>query len=765
MNRHINIPLAVLAGTLIWTYAQPMASTAKSTITTSDNPLYKHHTEDLDSLVLPEITVTAIKQSPLCREATASSTISEATVERLDILSVRDAADIIPNFYVPDYGSRITSSIYVRGLGARIDQPAVGLNVDNVPILNKDAFDIDIDDITSIEMLRGPQSTLYGRNTMAGLINVTTLSPFRRQGVRAMLEYGSGNTWHASAGIYKKLTSQLGMSLNMGGGGTNGFFTNKATGEKCDNGHDMSGRWKTEWHPNADLTVLNAFSGSWVDQGGYPYEFVNTGEIAYSDPCSYKRTFLSDGLTVNLSAPHFILSSITSWQYLNDDMHLDQDFLPDDYFTLRQKRRENAITQDFVIKSKPGSGRYSWLAGVFGFYKDMNMDAPVTFLDYGITTLIEQHRNEANEYYPIRWNDRSFPLNSNFHYPTQGLAFYHRSELALDRWTLTAGLRMDCEHASLDYRSHCNTSYTIYERSEDGILNPLRTVPVDIDESGHLSLSFLELLPKLSVSYDFSDNGCQGNAYLSVAKGYKAGGFNTQMFSDVLQQRLMQMLGIGMTYNVEDIVSYKPEKSWNYEIGANWISSNRKYSGEAALFYIDCSDQQLTVFPDGLTTGRIMTNAGKTRSFGAELSVHAAPISALSITLSYGYTNAKFREFNNGKASYAGKYVPYSPTHTLFLSGAYTFALPLDFCESICIEANMKGTGKIYWDEANTLAQNFYLLAGASVTFQHPRYSLQIWGRNITDTKYSTFYFMSIGHQFLQRGLPCTTGVTLRINI
>ena len=69
----------------------------------------------------------------------------------MDILSVRDAADIIPNFYVPDYGSRMTSSIYVRGLGARIDQPAIGLNVDNVPILNKDAFDFDIDDIVATE--------------------------------------------------------------------------------------------------------------------------------------------------------------------------------------------------------------------------------------------------------------------------------------------------------------------------------------------------------------------------------------------------------------------------------------------------------------------------------------------------------------------------------------------------------------------------------------------------------------------------------------
>lgn len=721
--------------------------------------------EVLDTISLPEVTVTAIKHSPLFEEATASMTITSSTIEQMDILSIRDAADIIPNFYVPEYGSRITSSIYVRGLGARIDQPAVGLNVDNVPILNKNAFDLDIDDIASIEMLRGPQSTLYGRNTMAGLINVTTLSPFRWQGLKAMVEYGSGNTLHAGAGIYRKLLPELGMSLNIGAGSTSGFFTNNATGKKCDNSKDISGRWKTEWRPSAALSVLNTLFASRINQGGYPYEYVPTGEIAYNDTCSYKRTFISDGLTIQWQAPHFTLSSITSWQYLNDDMRLDQDFLPDDYFTLRQKQRENAITQDFIVKSRQTQSPYSWLTGIFGFYKGMTMDAPVTFLDYGITTLIEQHRNEANKYYPIRWTDRSFPLNSNFQYTTKGIAIYHRSELTLGQFVLTAGIRLDYEHASLDYRSRCNTSYKLFELTQEGTLLPLREVPVQIDKQGHLSLSFLELLPKLSVLYNFSGNSYKANAYASISKGYKAGGFNTQMFSDVLQQSLMRMLGIGTAYDTDDIVSYKPEKSLNYEAGIHLAGNDGKYSAEAAIFYIDCEDQQLTVFPDGLTTGRVMTNAGKTRSYGAELSLQASVTEPLSLTLSYGYTNAKFREFHNGKESFAGRYVPYSPAHTLFLRGAYTFTLPTTFCKTLCIAADIKGTGKIYWDEANTLSQNFYILCGVSATFAHPRYSIQIWGRNITGTKYATFYFMSINHQFLQRGLPATIGATLRINI
>ncbi len=720
--------------------------------------------ERQDTVQLPEITVTSIKQPGLFNQATASSSIGEQSVERFDILSVRDAADIIPNFYVPDYGSRITSSIYVRGLGARIDQPAIGLNVDNVPVLNKDAYDLDIDDITFIEMLRGPQSTLYGRNTMAGLINVTTLSPLRWQGVRAMAQYGTANTWHASAGYYHRLNIPLGLSLNVGAGGTDGHFRNMATGRKCDDAKDYSARFKAEWRPSAALSILNTLSASHVNQGGYPYEYIPTGQIAYSDTCSYKRTFVADGLTVQWDMPNLVLSSVTSWQYLNDEMRLDQDFLPLDYFTLVQCRHENAVTQDFVLKNKT-SGCYSWLVGLFGFYKGMTMDAPVRFKDYGIEQLIELHRNDVNPDYPIRWSERAFTLNSHFRYPTGGAALYHRSEVKTGKFSFTAGLRLDMEHAALDYRSFCHTAYDIYIRTPQGGYEPYRHVPVDIDERGHLSKSFFELLPKVSVMYDLTGNSLRGNVYVSAAKGYKAGGFNTQMFSDVLQQRLMQMMGIGMTYDVDKIVGYKPEKSWNYEAGVHLASADGRYSGEAALFYIDCTDQQLTVFPDGMTTGRIMTNAGKTRSCGAEFSLHAAPIEPLSLTLSYGYTHATFREFDNGNASFAGNYVPYSPMHTLFASAAYRFALPWKFCPRLSVEADFKGTGKIYWDEANSVSQNFYGLLGASVTFSHPRYSLQLWGKNITDTDYSSFYFVSISHQFLQRGMPSTFGVTLRLNI
>ena len=119
-------------------------------------------TEWTDSVMsLDEVSVTAIKQSAsLLRQPVAVTTIGRGEIDRQNVAGIKGLSDLVPNFYMPDYGSRMTSSVYVRGIGARIDQPAVGLNVDNVPFLNKNGFDVDMLDIERIEVLRGPQSTL-----------------------------------------------------------------------------------------------------------------------------------------------------------------------------------------------------------------------------------------------------------------------------------------------------------------------------------------------------------------------------------------------------------------------------------------------------------------------------------------------------------------------------------------------------------------------------------------------------------------------------
>ena len=728
-------------------------------------------TETADTvIVVDKVQVTAIKQGLVLRsQPVAASIIGGRAIERGRIGAVKNLSQTVPNFHAPDYGSRMTSSIYVRGLGARIDQPVIGLNIDNVPVLNKDNFDTELADAERIEVLRGPQSTLYGRNTMGGVVNVYTLSPLTYEGVRLTAEYGSGDSYRFRASSYYKLSPDLGMAVTGYFTHTGGFFDNDCTGEKCDWERLGGGRWKTQWRNNRGVRIDNTFSFSALDQGGYPYAYagedivrdgktvIRNGQISYNDPSSYRRTTVSDGLTVRYDAAKYSVSSITSYQYSDDAMTLDQDFLPLSYFTLRQARTEHALTEDLVFRSRDDRS-YRWLFGVFGFYRHATMSAPVVFKQTGIEELILANANAHDGLYTYSWDDTELPLASRFRIPAAGGALYHESACTLGRWHLAAGLRLDVEHTRLRYDSRTVANYTATDR-RTGVSTSLHK-PIEV--AGRLERTFAELLPRFCVLYAFDE---VRNLYLTVPKGYKAGGFNTQMFSDVLQQEMTAAMGFGRTYDVDDVVTYEPEQSWNYELGGHFSCMEGAVRGDFALFWIDCRNQQLTVFPEGSTTGRLMTNAGRTRSFGAEAAVRFTPWRNLGIDTSYGYTDARFVRYDDGQEDFGGNRIPYAPQHTFSARAVWTLPTGDAWLGDLVLQAGVRGTGRIWWNEANSLSQPFYALLDASVRLEHARYSIGLWGRNLAGTSYDVFYFKSIGNEFVQRGRPRTFGITLNINI
>lgn len=710
---------------------------------------------------LREVTVTAIKGGSRPNADQAVTDISRTAIERLGVVNLKETGLIAPNFYIPDYGSRMTSTIYVRGLGTRIDQPVVGLNIDNVPIVNKDNYDFDLADIERVEMLRGPQNILYGRNTMAGLINIYTISPLSFEGTRLAATYGSHNTFRASASYYRRLLPSLGMSLTAYGAGTDGYYRNAFNDTPVGRRRDWSARWKTAWRPASNVIFENAATISGSRQNGYAYAPAQSKVVNYNDTCFYRRLAFTDGLTVKHSFKGIDFSSIISFQYIHDNMTLDQDFMPVDYFTLSQIRHEWALTADFVARGRHGC--WHWLGGLYGFGRRGEMNAPVCFGDYGISQLIEKHANTMAQGYPLRWDDRSLLLWSRFTLPSGGMSAYHQSEFRLGSWSITGALRLDWEHVGIDYHSATSTSYTIYE-GDPSLGKPYAHVPVEIDDRGSLARDFCQLLPKVSVSYRLP--GSTGNIFAAATRGYKPGGYNTQMFSDVLQQRLMQQLGLAMLYDVDEIISYDAEKNWNFEVGAHLAWLQGRLTASASAFWIECADQQITMFPPGSTTGRIMANAGRSRSRGMEASVAYNGFDGLSLTASYGLTDARFREFDNGRQDFSGNRVPYAPANTLFVGAGWNRPLrgagPLT---GYGLEANLRGVGRIWWDEANTVSQPFYATVSARARALLGEFTVELWADNLTATQYASFYFVSIGNAFLQRGPKFTFGATVKWNL
>ena len=209
---------------------------------------------------------------------------------------------------------------------------------------------------------------------------------------------------------------------------------------------------------------------------------------------------------------------------------------------------------------------------------------------------------------------------------------------------------------------------------------------------------------------------------------------------------------------------YKPEYSWNYELGTHLSSNDNRLQADAALFYIDTRDQQIARFSaNGL--GRMMVNAGRSRSYGTELSLRAMPNRHLSLMANYGLTNAEFRDYDDGQGiDYTGNRVPFVPQHTVCLDGAYTFFFQNEYVHNLSLGATWSGAGNIYWNEQNTASEDFYNLLSARATLGTKWAEVELWGRNLTQTSYKTFYFESMGRGFSQHGKPLQVGIDLRLH-
>ena len=189
-----------------------------------------------------------------------------------------------------------------------------------------------------------------------------------------------------------------------------------------------------------------------------------------------------------------------------------------------------------------------------------------------------------------------------------------------------------------------------------------------------------------------------------------------------------------------------------------------RFQADASLFLIDTRDQQIARFStNGL--GRMMVNAGKSRSYGAEVSLRAEPNRHVSLSANYGYAHAEFRRYDDGSGvDYSGNAVPFTPRHTVSADAGYTFFFQGENIHSLQLGATYAGAGKIYWTENNNAVQDYYNLLSARAVLNTRWAQLELWGRNLTQTHYNAFYFESMGRGFSQHGKPLQVGIDVRLH-
>ncbi|SCI11314.1 Colicin I receptor precursor [uncultured Bacteroides sp.] len=786
------------AGVTVISAATPAYSMPKEE--TAEAPKDTTRVIDIEEVI---VIATPKENNRLRQQPLSATSFSQGDMRNNSVTSVKSLSGLVPNLFIPDYGSKLTTSVYVRGIGSRINTPAVGLYVDNIPFIDKSAFDFNYSDIERIDVLRGPQGTLYGRNTMGGLIRVFTKSPFSYQGTDISLGAATYNNYKASVNHYHRISDKFAFSAGAFYEHEGGFFENVArNNEKIDKGDEVGGRMRAIWLPKDNLKLDFTVNYEYSNQGGYPYQLTSLsetdiyyqdlkgdlGKVAYNNECGYMRHLLNGGLNLEHQADNFILSSVTGFQYLKDEMNLDQDFTRKNVYTMSQRQNSKTISEEIVLKSKPGR-RWQWTTGVSGFYQWLDTEGPVTFHEDGISSLMENNVNgifkKIKEEYPMMPDmslditDENILIGGNFKSPMLSTGIYHQStinDIIFEGLSFTAGLRMEYERYWLDYNSNTNINFDFKIAVMPMPFKGLNSSP---KVNGNISHDYIQLLPKFALQYDFNKSN---NIYASVSKGYRSGGYNIQMFSEIVQGEMIngmiavldekshglvsQMGGDKIPhyeFNIQETTMYKPEYSWNYEIGSHMTMFDGRLQADVAAFYMDTHDQQISRFAaSGL--GRITVNAGKSRSIGGELALKAQITDAFSLNGNYGYTHATFTDYVvSDEVNYNGNYVPFVPQHTFNIGGQYIFRMKSgSWLDNIMLNANYKGAGRVYWTEQNNAYQNLYGTLNGRISLNKGNGQIGIWINNALNTKYQAFYFESMNRGFAQMGRPMQIGVDLR---
>ncbi|MDT3388941.1 MAG: TonB-dependent receptor [Bacteroidota bacterium] len=800
MNKTFIASLFLLAGTLS-VQAEPFHLNDSS---------YVHDLDEVLVVSQPK------EQYRLRLQPISSSMFSGDNINSLNVRDLRELSVYVPNFNMPNYGSRYTSAIYVRGTGSRINSPAVGIYIDGMPVMSKSAFNTHIYDLSRIDILRGPQATLYGLNSEAGLVRLYTKNPMNYQGTDIHIGGGSYFYRNAELSHYKKVNDWFAFSVAGFYEGQNGFFKNEFLNEDADKYNEGGGRLKLMFRPTKQWTADITADYQYTRQNGFPYGQIGEDGLA-QDPATnvmnnYKRHLFTTALNVGYHGNGYDFTSTSSYQYLKDFMAMDIDYTPKDFMQMEEKQLQNAFTQEFAFKSKrPVGDFWHWTVGAFGgfswlktnslvdFGKEMDSflgntvqksmyDAMLNamagrFIGMGMTpdaasaaagAMIEQ-AGGVNMMMDMR------EVPGVYRTPIYNIGFFHESSFDItERLSAMLGLRYDWSHVSIDY----STSASIF--SAANVMGRTAEVTVSSLLKNQSTNDFDQLLPKFGFTYRVSDNG--SNVYATLSKGYRAGGYNIQMFSDILQAELQanssQRADYSIPHSTDDYarinktIAYKPETSWNYEVGTHLNLFNNQLQFDLSAFYMQIRNQQISKMAGNYGFGRMMTNAGKSMSCGLEASLRGQAVNNhLAWTLNYGLTHAQFEEYSDtitasGKQTvinYKNNKVPFVPINTMAASVDYRFDMETgNFIKSITIGTNIHAQGKTYWDEANSLSQNIYAVLGAHIGVELGHASVNLWGRNLTNARYNVFAVNSGAsgqtNWFAQRGNPFQIGADLRLH-
>jgi len=667
--------------------------------------------------------VTARKVEERLQDVPVSvSVVDGAAIERSGARSVREATGRVPNLLITELSSRRLSFPFIRGIGSGVGEPAVVTYIDGVPQLSVGSTNLPPVDLERIEVLRGPQGTLYGRNALGGVLQMVSARPARERETELSTTFGNFGQQDFRAHFSGPLgggrdSNGVGATMTLLSSRRNGYTTNRSTGNDIDSRESLFGRAQVVFAPSENSELRLAVHAENADDGGFVLAPLNAGPGGpglREDPFTIDQDFEGrvqrDIFAPSIHFQHFgdtfDVTSVTAFTDWDVDESSDFDFTNIDGVRRRTLEDQSYLYQEVRLNSS-GDERLRWVFGAAGFLADSGRSAANEFRPGGVGIFFPAPQVGVDT------NDGSFD--------DLGLSVFGQATVPVsDDIELTAGLRYDREEKDADIdHTFVTGGFTA------------------VDESRSFDESFDQVSPTVSALWRATESI---NLYAFASRAFKAGGFNltapgNQFFFD-------------------------PETSWTYELGVRHAVTE-SIGVRVAAFLIDWDDMQLSLFD--ATAGGYVANAGKSTSQGLEIEVDARLSDEWSTYGSVGLLDTEFDEFTDSFGmDDSGNDLPFAPEHTLALGLQHSRLIGRGLRLEASTEAQR--VGEFFYDASNLESESYTLLS-VSLGLRADRWRLAIVGRNLLDEEYVPVAFQvnPADPTFFvgENAAPRTFGVTL----
>lgn len=688
---------------------------------------------------LEEIVVTAQRREESAQDIpVALSVLGAQEIERLGVASIENVAPRVPSFYFGSFGA-LRPQLYIRGIGTRSFDPgsesSVGVFTDEVYLGRATGSFGALKDIERVEVLRGPQGTLYGRNTIGGAINVITKRPtpeFEAQAEAGIGNYGAYDLFGAVGG---PVTNSKAVMFRAAGWHSrrDGYVKNLATGSTFQGVENDGGRLRLAIEPNdkvrVDLTAEYLKDGDEAAFGGFnqgtgpsitgapanpnavffapasrvPHTRQNLEENYLSSDPTLDRKASSYVARVEYDAAFATFTSISAFRKLEVEDGRDLEGSSLDVLQQNSDEDSDQFTQELRLTSNPDGmlslgGKLDWIVGVF--YYDDDSDRVDTFR-VGVDSLTRAAAGTPAA--DVTLADYSMESVAAF-----GQATYHFGE----KVDLTLGARY-----TRDKKKATQSGTTT-----DAL--PLIAAPFTTTNDA----KYTSFDPRIVLSYKFTP---EVNAYASFSTGFKSGGFQYNPFSAAQAN-----------------VLFDPEDIKAYEVGfkSTLLGSTVRVNG--AAFYYDYKDLQVSRIIDaGGAPVTLISNAASSEIKGVDLEVQARVIESVEVSLAYGYLDAKYDKyiFNiTQNLDFSNTTMVRAPENTVNLG--VEWSLPLGSDRLLSVRADYSWLDKFYHEPGEGDArfgsgipltvEDSYGLLDVRVAFEQGNWRLTGYMSNATDEEY-----------------------------